>query len=305
MRNIKIIGRGKYIPKYKVNNKYFSERFNVTEEYIYNVCGIENRYYEKSKSIDDMAYEASKDAILNAKIEKEEIDLIIVASCSSNKIMPGISYLLQKRLDINNCMCLDVLGGCSGYINAFDIARNYIAIGKVNNALIVGVDKLSSIVDENDLSTSILLGDGAGATIISNVEDKKIYVSNFKSEGQKSNLLTFETDKKLKMEGIKIYKYAVTDVPKIINDTLKCANLKIEDINCIFLHQSNKRIIDSIVSKLKNPNTNIYMNIKNIGNTFCASIPIALSDAILEENDKIMLVGYGGGLNTACILLEF
>ena len=212
MRNIKIIGRGKYIPKYKVNNKYFSERFNVTEEYIYNVCGIENRYYEKSKSIDDMAYEASKDAILNAKIEKEEIDLIIVASCSSNKIMPGISYLLQKRLDINNCMCLDVLGGCSGYINAFDIARNYIAIGKVNNALIVGVDKLSSIVDENDLSTSILLGDGAGATIISNVEDKKIYVSNFKSEGQKSNLLTFETDKKLKMEGIKIYKLSLIHI---------------------------------------------------------------------------------------------
>lgn len=304
MRNIQIIGRGKYIPQKEINNKLLSKQFGIDEEKILELSGIEKRFYTQDEKMEDMAYMASLKAIEDGKIKKENIDMIIVATTSTTKIMPGISFLVQKELDIKNCMCLDILGGCSGYINAFDIAEMAISLNKINTALIIGVERLSKIIDEKDYSTAILMGDGAGATIISNTDENKIYASSIRSQGQESDLLVYEYENKLSMQGKKIYKYAVKEVNELITETLKQAGLELDDIKRIILHQSNQRIMDAIGVRL-GCKEKMYTNIKGIGNTFCASIPIALSEVELEKGDKIMLVGYGGGLNSGCIILEY
>lgn len=305
MESIQIIGRGKYIPDTKIDNKYLENIFNKKAEYIYEVSGIETRWYEdKDISIEEMAYMASIEALKNGNISKDDIDYIIVAVSSSNRIMPGISYKVQEKLGIKQCMCLDILGGCNGYINALDIARNYIALGKINNALVIGVDKLSEVIDSLDFSTKILLGDGAGATVIAKSNNKKSYYSYIESKGEGSDLLVYKAGEKIKMQGKKIYKYAVKDVPNVINKTLNLANLNINEIDRIILHQSNQRIMDKIAESLGIDKKRLYSNIKEIGNTFCASIPIALSEVDLKENEKILLCGYGGGLNTGCIIMD-
>lgn len=305
MSGIKIIGRGKYLPKQEVTSIDLSKKFNVTEEYICKVCGIKSRWYGNDEdTLEAMAYKASLEAIKDGNINCNDIDLIIVATTSSNKMMPGVSYLVQSLLNIKDCMCLDILAGCNGFVNAFDIAQNYIEIGKIKTALVIGAEELSSVVDLNDMSTAILFGDGAGATIITKSEKSKKYYSKFKSQGQDAECLTYEIGKKLIMDGTKVYKYAVAEVPKIINETLNEANLDIEKIKHIVLHQSNTRIMSSIAKKLKIANDRLFSDIESVGNTFCASIPIALTEIDLQESEYLLMCGYGGGLNTGCIVLE-
>ena len=305
MNGIKIIGRGKYLPAKEVTSKRLAKKFNTTEEYIYKVCGIKKRLYAKKEdTLESMAYKASLDAIKNGNVNYNDIDLIIVATTSSNEMMPGISYKVQDLLNIENCMCMDILAGCNGFINAFDIAYNYIEIGKVNTALVIGVEKLSKAINQKDMSTAILFGDGAGATIITRSEEKRNYYSKIKSRGQEAEYLTYEVGKKLAMDGTKIYKYAVSEVPKIINKTLNDAKLNIKDINHIVLHQSNTRIMNSTAKKLSIPKEKIFSNIENVGNTFCASIPIALTEININKGEYLLMCGYGGGLNMGCIILE-
>lgn len=305
MNGIKIIGRGKYLPAKEVTSKRLAKKFNTTEEYIYKVCGIKKRLYAKKEdTLESMAYKASLDAIKNGNVNYNDIDLIILATTSSNEMMPGISYKVQDLLNIENCMCMDILAGCNGFINAFDIAYNYIEIGKVNTALVIGVEKLSKAINQKDMSTAILFGDGAGATIITRSEEKRNYYSKIKSRGQEAEYLTYEVGKKLAMDGTKIYKYAVSEVPKIINKTLNDAKLNIKDINHIVLHQSNTRIMNSTAKKLSIPKEKIFSNIENVGNTFCASIPIALTEININKGEYLLMCGYGGGLNMGCIILE-
>ena len=308
MENIQIIGNGLYLPTLKVESSELEKKFNVEEGYILKRTGINTRYYKKEESICEMAYKASKNAIETSKIDVKDIGLIIVATTSTNTLMPGISYYIQGKLNIEKCICLDILAGCAGYVNAFDIAKLYIDVRKVEKALIVGVDVLSECTDDNDINTKIILSDGAGATIISRTEKDKLYFSNIQSDGKNGEILTYRTNEKIKMDGKAIYKYAVTETVRNIEELLEQANVKIEDIKYVIPHQSNIKIMKSIATKLNISMDKMYTNISEVGNTFCASIPIALTQMyekkLLKCGDKIILIGYGGGLNTASILLE-
>lgn len=308
MENIQIIGNGLYLPTLKVESSELEKNFNVEEGYILKRTGINIRYYKKDENICEMAYKASKNAIETSKIDVKDIGLIIVATTSTNTLMPGISYYIQGKLNIEKCICLDILAGCAGYVNAFDIAKLYIDVKKVEKALIVGVDVLSECTDDNDINTKIILSDGAGATIISRTEKDKLYFSNIQSDGKNGEILTYRTNEKIKMDGKAIYKYAVTETVKNIEELLEQANVKIEDIKYVIPHQSNIKIMKSIATKLNISMDKMYTNISEVGNTFCASIPIALTQMyekkLLKGGDKIILIGYGGGLNTASILLE-
>lgn len=308
MENIQIIGNGLYLPTLKVESSELEKNFNVEEGYILKRTGINIRYYKKDENICEMAYKASKNAIETSKIDVKDIGLIIVATTSTNTLMPGISYYIQGKLNIEKCICLDILAGCAGYVNAFDIAKLYIDVKKVEKALIVGVDVLSECTDDNDINTKIILSDGAGATIISRTEKDKLYFSNIQSDGKNGEILTYRTNEKIKMDGKAIYKYAVTETVKNIEELLEQANVKIEDIKYVIPHQSNIKIMKSIATKLNISIDKMYTNISEVGNTFCASIPIALTQMyekkLLKDGDKIILIGYGGGLNTASILLE-
>ena len=308
MDSIEILASGVYLPKKVVTNEKLALRYGMNSEEIYSKTGIENRYYVENEKIEDIAISAVKHLLDDINFDKNKIDMIIVTSTSTNKLMPGISYFVQKELKLENCMCLDVLAGCSGYINAFDIARNYIVLGKIKYALVIGCEVLSKYTDFEDKNTAIIFSDGAGATLIGKSGAKKEYVSLIQSNGLDGHILTCEHEKKIYMDGKAIYKYAVTDTVNNINQLLENSKYELEDIKYIVPHQSNIRIIQKIASRLNIDISKMYTNLQDIGNTFCASIPIALHEMrkkqLLNSGDRIILLGYGGGLNLGSILME-
>lgn len=309
MENINIISTGSYLPKIKMENKTFAKALGVTEEFLLQRTGIHTRYFVRDETMTYMAVEAARKAIEKINLAVETIDMIMVATTTTKQLMPGISYLVQKELEIKQAICLDILAGCSGYINAMDIARNYMALGKVTTALIIGVDVLSQVIDKEDIGTAIVLSDGAGATILQVTEEQKQYESYIQSDGMHSEILTYAANEKLYMDGKAVYKYAVTQPVQNVEGLLKDAKVPIEKIKYIVPHQSNLKILKSMQGRLQIPEDKMYINIENVGNTFCASIPIALEEimdkGLVSRNEKIILLGYGGGLNTGSILLEW
>ena len=303
---MKLIASSSYLPNKIVMNKELSEKLGVTEEFIEKRTGIKQRYLAENETIEEMVIKATEKLIEKTKISIEAIDLIIVATTSTNKIMPGISNHVQKKLKIPKCICLDILAGCAGYINAVDIAQLYMKAGKVKRAIIIGADILSKCTNESDVGTAIILADGVGATLYEASDN--LYYSNIQAIPDINDILEYKLNNKIKMDGLAIYKYAVTDTVKNITKLLEKNEIAMEEITYVIPHQSNSRILSSMATKLKLPSGKMYSNVEEYGNTFCASIPIALDDMFkqnkLKENDKVILIGYGGGLNTGSILLE-
>lgn len=307
MNSIKIIASGMYLPRNEIDNSYFNRKFDLDDNWIYQRTGIKKRYWAEDENMSDLAINSVKDLLNKNNVDINKIGLIIVTSIKFEDAMPGISFKIQKELNIKNCMCMDILAGCSGYINGLDIARKYIELNEVEYALVIGVEKNSKFLAKDDINTSILLGDGAGATLIGKAEDK-LYAKNIESIGQQGEILTCKENEKIYMDGKKIYKFGTARVAENINNLLEKQNVNISDIKYIVPHQSNLRILHSMAEKIGATEKQMYINISNIGNTFNASIPIAISEILdkklLNEKDKIILVGYGGGLNIGSILLE-
>ena len=304
---MRIVASSSYLPQSRITNRELAKKFNVEEEYIEKRTGIKQRYYAKEEKVEEMALKAVTKLVHKMQLKTEEIGAIIVATTSTNKLMPGISNYIQKELHITKCICLDILAGCSGYINALDIAQMYIDTKKIKKVIVVGVEKLSEYTNSEDIGTAIILADGAGATLLEEGENNK-YISNIEAIEDRNDILKCNTNGKIEMDGLAIYKYAVTETVKNINELLQKSNEKLENIKYIVPHQSNLKIIKAIASKLKIEENKMYTNIQNIGNTFCASIPIALEEmeekGMLQKGNKIILIGYGAGLNTGSILIE-
>ena len=309
MSNIHIVSNGIYFPKKQIKNDELEKILNLESGYIEKRTGIKNRYYAINETIQEMAVGAVK-SIFISENEKKNIDLIISATTSTDMLMPGISNYVQKKLGLSPCICLDILAGCGGYVNAFDIVKVYMDSRNISKALIIGADKLSEIIDKKDIGTAVVLSDGAGATLVEKEESTypKIYMSNIKAEEDKNNILTYQYGQNVYMNGKEVYKYAVTRTVENINELLEKAHITLQDVKYIVAHQSNLKIMKSIASRLHIEMEKMYTNIQERGNTFCASIPIALHDmqkkGLLKTGDKIILLGYGGGLNTGSILME-
>ncbi len=305
MNSVKIIATGKYLPKHEVKSEYIEKKNNLEDGYIYKRTGIETRYYSIDETLEDLAINSVKDMLRkNNNLSILDVDMIITSSTTYNSMMPSLSFEIQKYFNIKDCMCFDILAGCSGYINALDIAQKYIATSSAKNVLVVGADILSKN-KYDDIKTQILFGDGAGCVYLKAIEENKKYVSNIKSFDDKDQILTCNMNHELSMNGKEVYKFATTKTIENISEILDNSNEKIEDIKFVIPHQSNIKILEKICKKT---NANMYTNIKRYGNTFCASIPIALDELFefnqLRENDKIILLGYGGGLNLGSILME-
>ena len=292
MESIKIIATSKYLPNNKIDNSFFDSKFNLDNDWITKRTGVINRFFTEDETIVDLAINVAKKITEKIDFDIQKIGNIIVASTSSDRIMPGISFEIQKALDIKKCMCLDISAGCSGFINAFDIARKNIVLEETEYALVIGVENISKFLDFEDVNTSILLGDGAGAVLLGKSNIIKKYVSNIESIGQDGDILTCHNGEKLYMNGKAIYNYAVSKVTENIENTLNKSNDKISDLKYIIPHQSNIRILESMAKKLNIEENKMYSNLDKVGNTFCASIPIALNDIFdnLKDGDKLILV---------------
>lgn len=305
MNSIKIVESKSYLPKKHILNDELEKKFNLEKGYLKKRTGIEKRNYIINEKIEELAQKAVEQMNKN---KLKDIDLIIVATTSTKMLMPSISNYIQKKLGIEKCICLDILAGCSGFINAFDIAKMYIQIGKVQKALVIGVDLLSETIDKNDLDLLAVLSDGAGATLIEKNNEQKLYYSNIVSEPDNDKILVYKTNSKMNMKGKEVYKYAVTKTVDNIKELLNISNEKLENIKYIIPHQSNLKIMNSIANRLNIDKNKMYINIQDKGNSFCATIPIAISEMLeknmLKDGDKIILLGYGGGINTGSILLE-
>lgn len=310
MKQIKIIASGKHLPEKKVENLKLEKKLNLDSDYIEKRTGIKVRYYAEKETIEELAIKATKDMLKkNKNIDKQSIDMIVVATTTPENYMPGIANKIQKELQIKECNAYDILAGCNGFITAFDIASTYIQTDRAKRILVVGTDILSKYTNPEDVGTAIILSDGAGAVLLEGTEEEKIYSSYITSIEDNNEILKCNKNEYIFMNGKEIYKYAVTEPVKHIKKLLEKTHTELEEIKYIIPHQSNKRIMTAIASRLKIDLSKIYINIENIGNTFCASIPIAidqmLENNLIEEGNKLLLLGYGGGLNTGVILLEF
>lgn len=318
--NIKplIIGTGHYSPPKILDNSKLADDLGVTEDWIFSRTGIETRHISsENQNTSEMALYASLNAIEEANINPEEIDMIIVCTISPDKLCPATACILQNDLKAYNAACFDLEAACAGFVFGLTTAYQYIYSGMYKTILVVGADILSRFTDYSDKSTSILFGDGAGAVVIRAGEEESFKAFNLGSDGSLKDMIYIpssgveKSDLKpyLTLKGREVFKWAVSHVPNIILDTLKKANMKTKDIDCYIIHQANQRITKSITEKLGLDEDKVLSNIEDIGNTSAASIPILLSQAVksgkIKKGHKILMVGFGSGMSWGAVIFEW
>lgn len=324
MRNSIIAGTGSYAPCNVVSNDDLSKIMDTNDEWIESRTGIKNRCISTEENTSDLAYEAGLKAIKNAGMTAEDIDLIIVSTITPDMQMPSTACMVQKKLGALNASAFDVSAACSGFIYAIDIADSMIRSGRHDNVLVIGAEVLSKSVDWSDRSTAVLFGDGAGAAVIKADENEKgILYALTAAEGDKCQYLEMEekpvispfsnnkvthNNKYITMDGKQVFRFSTRVIVDAVKKLLEKADISINDISCIIPHQANYRIIEYAAHKLHVDCDKFYLNIRNYGNTSSASIAIALDEALREnkikKGDKVILVGFGGGLTYGAILVE-
>mgnify|MGYP001072321099 CR=1 FL=1 len=304
---IKVISSGKYIPNDIITNQDLEKIVDTNHEWIVSRTGIVERHKVKDELTSDMAYEAAMDAINKANYDINQIDLIIVASITGDQLTPSTANIVQKKLGItHDCMSFDVNAACTGFVYGLDIASQMLQTKRFRSALIIGAETLTKVVDYTDRNTCILFGDGAGALIIepSDQENQHAY---FYNAAKADELDSLTVKKHIKMDGRKVFLFAVDIMQKSIQKMLDDAQLTIDDIDMIIPHQANIRIIQAVSKGMNIPMEKFLVNIQSYGNTSAASIPITLDDYMLNhayKNKKIILVGFGGGFTWGSALLS-
>lgn len=319
---------GSYIPPKCMTNKDFEKMVDTSDEWIVQRTGIKERYIaDESQSTSDLAVEASKIAIQRAKISKDEVDAIILATITPDFFcMPSTACVVADKLGIKNVMAFDISAACSGFVYALNIAKSFVESKMKKNVLIIGAEKLSSIVDYTDRTTCVLFGDGAGAAIISatNDKDKAIIDVKTSSDGTYQDFLITpgggsvnpcstkvieERLQFLKMKGNETFKLAVNTLTNDVKEILKENNITSEDIDFFVPHQANYRIIDAVGRKLKIPSQKTVLTVQKFGNTSAASIPMAIDEWYKQgklKNGHLMLLDtFGGGLTWGSALVRF
>ena len=312
----KIIGVGSYLPKNVLTNKDLEESLDTTDEWITSRTGIKQRHIvSKNEDTSDLALEASLMAIRDSGIDKDDIDLIIVATTTPDKVFPSTACILQAKLKIKECPAFDIQAVCSGFIYALSIADNFIKTNSAKNILVVGADSMSKITDYKDRSNAILWGDGAGAVILSASDNLGILSTHIHSDGKFENLLHVpkKNDSSLvdtiEMQGSQVFKMAVNTLDKIVDETLLANNLQKKDIDWLVPHQANIRILEATARKLDMDMSKVIVTIDRHGNTSAASIPLALDQGVKENKIKpgnlILMEAFGGGFTWGSALIRF
>lgn len=323
------MGCGSYVPPTVVTNHDLAKLVDTTDHWIRERTGIKERRVTSGEKASDAAIKAAKNAIKASGINPKDIDLVITGTVTPDMVFPSVSCLVQNELGLTpGIPAFDVSAACSGFLFAADIADKYIKSGTVKNALVIGVDLFSTIVDWKDRSTCVLFGDGAGAAVLSASHGKSgILSSRIHSDGRywemlyapgkfscnapastpfgafnKKSIVETETPY-LKMKGNETFKIAVRTMGQAIKEVLSDSGLTGSDVSLLIPHQANMRIINAIRERLLLPEEKVFTNLEKYGNTSAGSIPIALDEAIregrLKQGDILLFVAFGGGLTWA------
>ncbi|MCD8354227.1 MAG: ketoacyl-ACP synthase III [Clostridiales bacterium] len=317
--SFKIIGTGSYVPPKVVTNDDLTVFLDTSDEWISTRSGIKERHVVTNETTSELATKAAQNALENAGISADELDMILCATVSSEYISPSIACLLQRNLGAQ-CPCLDLNAACTAWIYLMDTAAAFFCKGGIRKMLVVGAESMSRILNWHERSTCVLFGDGAGAAVL---EAGDNYLgSSFVTAGgddviaiptKKGISPWYERDEQLPlvhMNGQETYKFAVSNFPKRVAEVVAKAGLEEKDLDWVIPHQANKRIIDGAARRMKAiPADHFCVNIQKYGNTSAASIPLAMDEwnraGKFQRGDLIAMVAFGGGLSSAACLIRW
>ncbi|MBK6617205.1 MAG: ketoacyl-ACP synthase III [Nitrosomonas sp.] len=315
----RIIGTGGYLPEKILTNQDLESMVDTSDEWIRTRTGITQRHIAADDEMaSDLALQASQRALAAAQIPAQAIDLVIVATTTPDMIFPSTACILQQKLGIEDGPAFDVQAVCSGFIYALTMADMFIRSGKSRNALVVGTEVYSRIIDWQDRTTCVLFGDGAGAAVLTESEQPGILSTHLHANGRYSDVLAapgyicagrVKGTPYIAMEGNTVFKFAVKVLEEAAREALAANNLQTSDIDWLIPHQANIRIINSTAKKLGIPENKVVTTVAQHGNTSAASIPLALDLAVrdgrIQKNQQILLEGVGGGFTWGSVLLRW
>lgn len=314
MMHSKIIGTGSYLPEKILTNKDLEKMVDTTDEWIFTRTGIRERHIAAQDELtSDLATVAAQNAIASANINANEIDLIIVATSTPDKIFPSVATMVQRKLGMANCPAFDMQAVCSGFVYALSAADNFIKAGANQCVLVIGAETFSRITDYTDRSNCILWGDGAGAVILKASEEQGIISTHIYADGNYEKMLHVprkETGQDtVVMEGSAVFKMAVNTLDQIVDQTLEANNMKKSDIDWLVPHQANIRILQATAKKLNMSMDKVVVTVDKHGNTSAASIPLALDVAVrdgrIRRGDILLMEAFGGGFTWGSALVKY
>ena len=322
MSYARIAGTGSYLPEKIVTNADLEKMVDTTDEWIRSRTGIEERHVASDGEYTlDLAEKAAVNAMQAAGKTKDDIDLIIVATTTADRVFPSTACLLQKRLDIHGCAAFDVQAVCTGFIYALGIADKFFRSDSAKCALVVGAETCSRIVDWTDRNTCVLFGDGAGAVVLEKSDEPGILSTHLHADGEYEDLLHVDYGVStashliidgtggIQMKGNEVFKMAVNTLGRIVDETLAFNNMKKSDIDWLVPHQANIRIINATAKKLKMSTDHVVVTVNKHGNTSAASVPLALDTAVrdgrIKRGEILMLEAFGGGFTWGSALIKY
>ena len=313
-----VTGIGSYLPEKIVTNQELSERIDTSDEWIKERTGIAQRHIAADdETTSDLGYIAGKRAIENAGLTPDDIDLIVVATSTPDYTFPATATLIQERLGIRHGAAFDIQAVCSGFIYGMHVVEKLVRAGGVRNALLIGAETFSRILDWEDRTTCVLFGDGAGAVVLSASEQEGGVLSSFiRSDGRYRDLLYVDggpsktqTVGHLRMIGNQVFKHAVKDIAGAMTECADAAGVAIDDIDWFVPHQANQRILNGVARKLKIAPELVISTVASHANTSAASVPLALDSAIkdgrIKRGSRVMLEAFGGGFTWGAVLFDY
>lgn len=307
--NAGIIGIGRYLPEKIVTNKDLEKIMDTSDEWIRTRTGIEERRIaDDNMDTSDLGYEAAKNALADANINPEDLDMIIVATVTPDRPFPSVATMLQEKLGAFNAAAMDVSAACAGFMYGIITAKQFVEAGTYKHVLIVGVEKLSKITDWNDRNTAVLFGDGAGAAVIGPVSEGRGVLSFELGADGRGGKHLYQEDY-IVMNGREVFKFAVRQMGDSCINVLNKAGLSKEDVDFLIPHQANIRIMEASRQRLELPEEKMSKTVHKYGNTSAASIPISIVEELeagkIKDDDLIVMVGFGGGLTWGAIAMRW
>jgi 3-oxoacyl-[acyl-carrier-protein] synthase III len=304
-----IVGIGRYLPEKIVTNADLEKIMDTNDEWIRTRTGIEERRIaEDTINTSDMAFAAAKDAIKNAGISAEDIDLILVATVTPDQPFPSVACMLQEKLGAKRAAAMDISAACAGFMYGIVTAKQFIETNVYKNVLVVGVEKLSKITNWEDRNTAVLFGDGAGAVVVGPVSGNRGILS-FELGADGTGAKHLYQDEYIIMNGREVFKFAVRQMGESCLNVIEKAGLTKEDVDFLIPHQANIRIMEASRQRLELPIEKMSKTVHKYGNTSAASIPISIVEELeagkIKDDDVIVMVGFGGGLTWGAIAIRW